>query len=207
MRVEAPPFRHGVDARQSEPADGFALARQRLALQPDERLAAPELRAQRPQRHVQRGGEARQPAVGRGHMRCQLARPDVDRRHVDREGQRLPRAIDDRSAVRQELDALMVLHGREASKRRPAEHGQVERPRRHQDEERREEATDGDHAPPPRGSHGSTTTCPFSGSLMPRRRRAMSATRAGSRRVAISTSSSCRSCSSRSCIWRADESS
>src|SRR5437870_337277 len=65
VRVEAPPFRHGVDARQPGPADGPGLARQRLALQPHERLAALELRAQRPHRHVQRGGEAGEPAVGR----------------------------------------------------------------------------------------------------------------------------------------------
>ena len=207
VRVEAPSFRDGVDARQPEPGHGLRLARQCLAFQPDERRAALELRTQRAHRHVQRASEGRDPPVGRRALGPQLARPHVDRWHVDRERKRLARAIDDGSAMGQELDALMVLHGGEASKRRSPQHGQIERTRRDQGEERRKQACDGDHAPPPPRPHGSTTTCPFSGSLMPRRRRAMSAMRAGSRSVAISTWSSWRSCSSRSCIWRADDSS
>ena len=205
VRVEPPAFGDRVDPRELEPRDRLRLARQGLALEPDERLAARELRPQRAWRHVQRGGERGEASVDPG--RAQFPRPNVDRRDVDRQGQRVPGAVDNGSSVRKQLDALMVLHGCQPGKGGSAEHGQIERPQRDEREEDREDASRDDHAPRPGALHGSVTTCPFSASRMPSRWRAMSAMRAGSRSVAISTSSSWRSCSSRSCIWRADDSS
>jgi len=202
--VEAAALLDRVDALQAEPFDGLGLVRRHLPPEPHEALRAGRPAAHGLERKVEGRGERGEARV----LPAELARPHVDRRDIEREGERLAVAVDDRAAMRRELDPRPVLQRGQPRQVGSAEHGQVDGAEHDQREQTGEHTRHREHARlrrPGRG-HRRITTCPLPGSCIPSRRRARSPRRPGSRSVASSTSSSRCSCSRRSCMSRAAES-